>query len=174
MALFEGAYERNVIGTMDTRHKLVRPILMWLVLFGSISAFFFWNNTILAIRLTRNHRTAEGTVIQLLPMNHRTVVASYAVNANQFSTATSLPEQLGLPPFEQLRVGDKVDVEYNPSQPDQATLGSAQKLFVSNIEDTAGIGIFLLFCVALIEFRIRSRLAMRSIPQSEMARGHRK
>jgi hypothetical protein len=115
----------------------------------------FWTNMVNAVRVMKSHETVVGTITQLLPMNHQTVVASYAVNGAQFTTATSLPDRLGLPPFDQLKVGDKVQVECNPAQPAHGILGSADKLVASNVKDIGVIAIFLVFAAAYIEFNFR-------------------
>jgi len=140
---------------MKSRHNFLRPVLIWLVLFLSISAFLFWTNMVNAVYVMRNHETVEGTITQLLPMDHRTVVVSYAVNGDRFTAETSLPDQLGLPPFDQLRIGDNVKVEYNPANPAAGIPGSADKLVASNIKDISVLAIFLVFVAAILEFNIR-------------------
>lgn len=134
---------------------LFRPILIWLALFLCITTFLLGRNVLNAFRVMRSHETAEGTITELLPERHRTVIASYDVDEHHFTTATSLPEQLGLQPFEQLKVGDKVKIEYDPTAPDKGILGSAEKLFVSDLKDIGLIGVFLLFAAAYFEFNIR-------------------
>lgn len=62
---------------MNGGRKFVRAVSLWLFLLVSIGVLFFWTNTMRAVRIRKNHRTTEGTVIQLLPENHRSVVASY-------------------------------------------------------------------------------------------------
>jgi Protein of unknown function (DUF3592) len=133
----------------------LRPILIWLALFLCITTFLFGQNVLNTLRVMRSHETVEGTITELLSEHHRTVIASYDVGEHHFTTATSLPEQLGLQPFEQLKVGDKVKIEYDPTAPDKGILGSAEKLFVSDLKDIGLIGVFLLFAAAYFEFNIR-------------------
>lgn len=111
-----------------------------------------------AVRVMRNHEVVAGKITQLLPEDHRTVVVSYTVNGQQFKTTTSLPEELGLPPFERLRLGENVNVEYNPAQPAEGVIGSAKRLFASDLKDIGLVAIFLLFGAAYVEFNIRSYL----------------
>jgi hypothetical protein len=139
----------------NSSYKLLRPMAIWLVLFLSISTFLFWTNMVRAVHVMRNHEAVEGTITQLLPKEHRTVVVSYTVNGDQYTAETSLPDQLGLPPFDQLRVGDKVKVEYNPAQHAHGILGSADKLVASNLKDIGVLAIFLVFAAAFFEFNIR-------------------
>jgi len=139
-------------------HSLVRPALIWLVLSLSINLFLFWQNMVGAVRVMRNHEVVAGKITQLLPEDHRTVVVSYTVNGQQFKTTTSLPEELGLPPFERLRLGENVNVEYNPAQPAEGVIGSAKRLFASDLKDIGLVAIFLLFGAAYVEFNIRSYL----------------
>jgi uncharacterized protein DUF3592 len=136
-------------------YSLIRPALIWLALFSGITTFLFWNNIFGALKVMRNHEIADGTITQLLPKEHRTVVASYEVHGHQYTTATSLPDQLGLPQFERLRVGDKVKVEYNPALPAHGILGSAEKLLAADIKDITALGIFLVFAAGYFEFNIR-------------------
>jgi len=65
---------------------------------------------------------------------------------------------LGLPPFDQLRIGAKVSVEYNPTAPAYGIPGSPEKLVVSNFKDIGFLGIFLLFAATFFEFNIRRHL----------------
>jgi hypothetical protein len=136
-------------------YNLIRPALIWLALFSGITTFLFWNNIVGALKVMRNHEVADGTITQLLPEDHRTVVASYDVHGHQYTTATSLPDQLGLPRFERLRVGDKVRVEYNPALPANGILGSAEKLLAADIKDISLLGVFLFFAAGYFEFNIR-------------------
>lgn len=152
---------------MNGGRKFVRAVSLWLFLLVSIGVLLFWTNTMRAVRIRKNHRTTEGTVIQLLPENHRSVVASYEVDSRMFTTSTSLPQDLGLPPFDELRIGDKVNVEYDPMHPEYGILGSAEKLLAGYEKDLVGIGIFLVFGVALIEFSIRRLFDSSSNAQNE-------
>ena len=136
-------------------YNLIRPALIWLALFLGITTFLFWNNIVGALRVMRNHEIADGTITQLLPQEHRTVVASYEVHGHQYTTSTSLPDQLGLQQFERLRVGDKVKVEYNPALPEYGILGSAEKLLAADIKDIGVLGVFLVFAAGYFEFNIR-------------------
>jgi len=111
-----------------------------------------------ALKVMRNHETAYGAVTELLPHDHRTVVVTYEVGGQRYTTSTSLPDQLGLPPFERLRIGDKVRVEYDSTAPAIGILGSAEKLLLSDVKDIGFLGIFLLFVAASVEFNIRKYL----------------
>jgi hypothetical protein len=117
--------------------------------------FLFGQNVINALRVKENHKTVDGTITELQPVQHRTVVAAYEVDGHRFTAATTIPEQLGLQPFEQLKVGDKVKIEYDPTAPDNGILGSAEKLFASDLKDIGLIGVFLSFAAAYFEFNIR-------------------
>ncbi len=142
-------------------YRLARPALIWLALFSGSTTFLYWTNIVGAVKVVRNRRTTEGTITQLLPAKHRTVVATYEVDGHSYTTATSLPDQLGLAPFERLKLGDKVRVEYCPAAPAHGILGSARKLLAADIKDIGLLAVFLLFAAAFFEFNIR-QLARRS------------
>ena len=136
-------------------HGLMRPALIWLALFSGISTFLFWTNIVSTVKVIRHHQTTEGTITQLLPAEHRTVVATYEIDGHSYTVATSLPDQLGLAPFERLKLGNKVTVEYSPAAPAHGILGSAQKLLAPDIKDIGLLAIFLLLAAAFLEFNIR-------------------
>ena len=115
-----------------------------------------------AVRVMSNHEIVEGAVSDLVARDHWTVVILYEVDRQQLTTSTDLPDQLGLPSFDQLRVGDRVRVEYNPNAPAYGIPGSAKKLFISDLKDIGLLGIFLLFASAFFEFNIQRRLGGHS------------
>jgi hypothetical protein len=65
----------------------------------------------------QNPISVEGTVVDLQPSNHRSVVISYEVDGRAYSSSTNLSESLGLPRFDDTRIGDKAKVVYNPKYP---------------------------------------------------------
>ncbi len=135
--------------------KLIRPALIWLVTFLGLAIFLFSHNALGALRVMHNSAVVDGTVVELLPADHRTVVARYEVSGKLYTTASSLPEDLGLPAFDLLRVGDKIRVEYNPSEPSYGILGSAKRLLIADAKDLVFLGIFLVFVAAFLEFNVR-------------------
>lgn len=136
---------------------LMRPILIWLALFVSASIVIFGRNLVGALKVLRNTAATQGQVIALLPEAHRSVEIAYEVEGRRYITSTSLPDKLGLPPFEELRIGNSVRVEYNPKFPEHGIPGSASALVKSDFVDIGMIGLFLIAVTGLLEFRIRRR-----------------
>jgi hypothetical protein len=64
----------------------------------------------------------------------------------------SIEERFGIG---QLRVGDRVTIEYNPDAPKYRIPGSAKKLLLLDMKSIAFIGVFLVFAAAYFEFNIR-------------------
>jgi hypothetical protein len=132
---------------------LVRPGLIWLVLFLGTNAFLFGSSLVRALNVMRNRETIAGTITELPP--RRPAVASYEINGQSYTTETGCPECLSIPTLGQLRVGDRVTIEYNPDAPKYGIPGSAKKLLLSDMKDIAFIGVFLIFAAAYFEFNIR-------------------
>ncbi len=132
---------------------LIRPGLIWLVLFLGTNAFLFGSNLVHALNVMKNRETIVGTITEIPP--RRPVVASYEVNGQRYTTETGCAECLSIPALDQLRVGDRVTIEYNPDAPKSGIPGSAKKLLLLDLKDVAFIGVFLVFAAAYFEFNIR-------------------
>ncbi len=141
---------------------LIRPGLIWLVLFLGTNAFLFASSLARALNVMKNRETIVGTITELPP--RRPVVASYEVNGQRYTTETACPECLSIPSLDQLRVGDRVTIEYNPDAPKSGIPGSAKKLLLLDLKDVAFIGVFLVFAAAYFEFNIR-KYSRKSRPE---------
>lgn len=74
--------------------------------------------------LVKRGVSVEGVVVAKEPENHRFIRYSYSVGQNTYSGLGSAGH--GNPRFEELHVGDKVTVFYDPSNPDLSFLGNPQ------------------------------------------------
>ena len=137
---------------------VIRPLALWAVLFGVVYLIAFESSITGAMRIIRRRETTLGTVSALQPEQHRTVVATYQVRGKTYETSTSLSESVGLPRFEDLRVGDQVNVEYDRDDPSSGIAGSAERVLRGNLQDLALFGLFLALPVAILEFRLRKYL----------------
>jgi hypothetical protein len=97
-----------------------------------------------AIAVLKNPASIVGTVQDLRSKEHRTVVVQYQVDGATYYSSTSLPESVGLPTFDQLRVGQQVPVVYRIGHPDSGLIGDPKKLLISIAEDCAFMSVFLL------------------------------
>ncbi len=138
-----------------------RPLLVWTVLLLSVFMLSFNSNISGALRISRRRAETLGTVFALETERHRTVVVTYEVNGKTYKTSTSLPESIGLPSFENLRIGDRVRVEYDADCPALGVPGSAERILQTNLGDLAALGLFLGIPTAIVEFRIRRYLKNR-------------
>jgi hypothetical protein len=71
-----------------------------------------------------------GKVTAKEPENHQTVRYIYEVNGKQFDGAGSAGR--GNPPFNEIQIGQKLVVFYNPESPEKAILGYPQMYAGSN------------------------------------------
>ena len=71
-----------------------------------------------ALCAMRNGIIVQGTLSRLRPDDHRSIVVDYQVGGTIFRSSTSLPESLGLPSFDELRIGDKIPISYIQDRPD--------------------------------------------------------
>jgi len=104
----------------------------------------FFRPAINAIAVLKNPASIVGSVQDLRSKEHRTVVVQYQVDGATYYSSTSLPESVGLPTFDQLRVGQQVPVVYRIGHPDSGLIGDPKKLLISIAEDCAFMSVFLL------------------------------
>lgn len=90
-----------------------------------------------AIRVIHNPAVAEGTVVELLPHVHQTVVISYEIGGRTYRSSTSLPERIELPGFDDIRPGGRVRIVYNPQYPGDGIPDAPNKLLFATAEDFA-------------------------------------
>src|SRR6266852_5460453 len=86
--------------------SVIRLILIWcMTLFLPLAIFFEPARN--AGRVMRNPASVEGTVVELRPEDHRSVVISYEIEGRTYRSSTSSPESIGLRRFDDTRTGDK-------------------------------------------------------------------
>jgi hypothetical protein len=142
--------------------RLIRPILIWCVTL-SLPVRIFFEPVRDIVRILQNPATVEGTVAELRPNDHRSVVISYEVSSRTFTTSTSLPETIGLPRFEDIHVGDRVHINYDPRHSAAGVPGDPKKLLIGTVEDFALVATgLLLFSIALDLYFRRWLLKSRS------------
>jgi hypothetical protein len=133
---------------------VIRLILIWCVTLVLPWTIFF-DTARNSLRVIRNPASVEGTVVELRPENHRSIVISYEVGGRTFRSSTSLPETVGLPRFENIHVGDKARIAYNPQYPGKGIPGDPRKLLIGTIEDFALVAVGLLVFSVLLELYLR-------------------
>ena len=104
-----------------------------------ISTFFIWLALalilaaigVVAVNWSKWHGLAKrgvetkGRVVGKEPENHKFIRYSYEVNQQTYSGLGSAGR--GNPTFEQLNIGDKVTVFYDPADPNESILGNPQE-----------------------------------------------
>lgn len=132
--------------------SILAPLAIWIVTL-TLPLTIFFRPAGNAIAVLRNPASIAGTVQELRPNEHRTVVVQYEVDGTTYYSSTNLPESVGLPTFDQLRVGQRVSVVYCIGHPDSGLIGDPKKLLISIGEDCAFISVFLLiFSVGLYAY----------------------
>ena len=135
----------------------VRPAVIWLALFFGVNGFRFGASFVRALIVMRNRATVVGTIMERSP--RKALVASYEVEGRRYTAADACgAECLGIEVFDRLRVGDSVKVEYSRAKPQYAALGSARRLFISDLKQIAFVGVFCVFAAAYFEFSFRKWL----------------
>lgn len=137
--------------------RWLRPVVLFLLLCAG-AAYFLFGDTKNALHVMRDTRVTQGTIMELRS-DHVVVFVRYAVDGVTHQIATNHTEEAGLGPFDKLREGDSVPVEYNPVSPGNGIPGSARKLLRSNLKDFAGAALFCVFITGAVEFMIRRQLA---------------
>ncbi|HKV81222.1 MAG TPA: hypothetical protein VJP02_23950 [Candidatus Sulfotelmatobacter sp.] len=133
--------------------SLVTPVIIWLIL-SSVFPIISWRTTARALRVLRNSHFVDGTVVELRPQFHQNVVVRYEVNGMTYRTDTFQPDRYGLPSFKELKVGDKVPVNYNPAFPQNGFAGYAEKNVVADAQDSFFFSFFwLLITVSVVTVR---------------------
>jgi len=141
---------------------LIRPILVWCLLFVGVDGFLFGRTLTRALIVIKHHQTVEGTVSEL--PRRRPVVVSYEIGGRRYTADTSCPKCLGIATLDRLRVGDQVKVEYNPAKPNYGIPGSAKSLLLSDAQGVIFVAIFLVFAVAYFEINFRKYISRRRGP----------
>jgi hypothetical protein len=136
---------------------VIRVTFIWcLTLFLPLAIFFEPARN--ALRVMRHPATVEGTVEELQPQNHRTVVIGYEIGGRRYQSSTSLPESVGLPRFEDIRQGDKAPIAFNPQYPESGVPGNPEKLLIGTAEDFALVALGLLVFSVVLELNLRKWL----------------
>lgn len=91
-------------------------------------------------RLVIHGRRTEGWVTLKEPDNHQNVHYTFIVNSQTY-TGIGHGRQGGLPDFEQVQVGQKVPVVYDPADPNVSSMGDPGKLLRSGNFLTIAIAI---------------------------------
>jgi len=153
--------------------SFIRPTIIWLVLFLTAYALIFSSHIEGALSVLYHRAVTIGTVVALHPEEHQVVDVAYEVDGKRYTTSTSHPEDLGLPAFDRLSIGDQVRVEYSPFHPSQGILGNAEEVLDSNLKDIALMAIFLGFATLVFEFRLQSYLKKSRVKVSTREDPHR-
>lgn len=72
-------------------------------------------------RFARMTAETTGVVTEKLPHEHRTIRFRYSINGADYSGAGAT--DFGNPPFDDITVGQRITVFYNPENPESATSG---------------------------------------------------
>jgi hypothetical protein len=134
--------------------RVVRPVLLWCA-FMTLPTYLFVKREIRAVRALRNPVVIAGTVVELRPEVHQSVVIRYNLGGTTYETSTVQPEKLGLPRFEEMMIGDHVPITVNPRYPGGGVPGEPRRLLILMIEYNAAAGVFFAFGTAIAELRIR-------------------
>ena len=132
--------------------SVLSPLAIWIATLALPLTIFF-RPASNAIAVLKNPVSIAGSVQELRPNEHRTVIVQYEVDGTTYYRSTSLPESVGLPTFDQLRVGQQVPVVYRIGHPESGLIGDPKKLLISIAEDCAFMSVFLLiFSVGLYAY----------------------
>jgi hypothetical protein len=123
----------GVKGQMLRRETYVLLAILCVLLFGGIHTFFFyaiypkWHELEL---LTHKGVQTRGRVTAKEPFNHQGIRYEYRVGPGRY-TGMSSAGFGGLPPFDQISVGDEIAVTYLPESPSVSVAGNPKDLYAS-------------------------------------------
>jgi hypothetical protein len=101
-------------------------LLVWFLLTIITAAFAVTGlDWIKYYKLTKQGVAVQGWVVGKEPDNHRFIRYSYVVDQSTFSGFGNAGR--GNPQFDELRIGDKVLVVYDPKIPEKSFLGNASE-----------------------------------------------
>ena len=148
------AVRPRINGRQKITSFLLRPGLLWCATLAVPTAIFF-HPAINPVRAMRGPIRTNGVVVQLRPSDHQSVVIEYEVGGKKYRSATSLPDSLGLPRYEEIRPGDLLPIVYNPRYPENGIPGDPEKLLVGTAKDFAMVATGLLVFCLVLEINIR-------------------
>lgn len=133
----------------------LRPIAIWVGLMV-IPTIFSARPMIAAGRVLAHGEEVEGEVKQLLPYYHQEIIIEYRHGGATYTQGFFDPEDMGLPSFGLLAVGDKIPVMINPAFPAAGIPGNARRLLTIEIKDYSFFAVCFAIVVCFIEVKMRA------------------
>jgi hypothetical protein len=114
---------------LNVSRRVRVALTVWLVLFAVIVVAFNrrtpdWRGW---YELTENGRHAEATVTRVEPQNHATCSYAFTVNGVAYHGSEQSCAEASHVAGEHTRVGDPIQITYDPSDPSVSTWGSSRE-----------------------------------------------
>lgn len=98
----------------------------WLLSAGLIAVIFGQLNVPHMWKLAMRGKPAEGVVVSKEAENHRAVTYAYRVEERQYISKMQGAAGMGNPPFEKLAPGTRLNIYYDPNDPNVSIAGEPQ------------------------------------------------